>query len=312
MAEKNQVPKTPAQALEAEPKKSLFQRYGLLIAFIVLAIVLILPTPKGLSIAGQRMIAVLLFAVITWISEAVTYPVSATIIASLMMLGLGSAPALDGKGTFGYGKAISLTFAGISSSGAILVGAALFLAAAMMTTGLDKRIALGILSKVGSKTNRIVAGMIFIGFVLAFFVPSTTARVGCIVPIVLGIISAFGMKTNSRFAALLMIATVHAASIWNIGIKTAAAQNMVAIGFINKELNADITWLHWFITAAPYAAIMSVILYFICIKMLPPETKEVVGGDATVRKSMDELGPMKATEKKLVIISLASVVLLGN
>ncbi len=304
MAEMNQVTKTPAQALEAEPQKSLFQRYGLLLAFIVLAIVLILPTPKGLSIAGQRMIAVLLFAVITWISEAVTYPVSATIIASLMMLGLGSAPALDGKGTFGYGKAISLTFAGISSSGAILVGAALFLAAAMMSTGLDKRIALGILSKVGSKTNRIVAGMIFIGFVLAFFVPSTTARVGCIVPIVLGIISAFGMKTDSRFAALLMIATVHAASIWNIGIKTAAAQNMVAIGFINKELNSDITWLHWFISAAPYAAIMSVILYFICIKVLPPETEEVAGGDATVRKSMEELGPMKGTEKKLVVISI--------
>ena len=304
MAEMNQVTKTPAQALEAEPQKSLFQRYGLLLAFIVLAIVLILPTPKGLSIAGQRMIAVLLFADITWISEAVTYPVSATIIASLMMLGLGSAPALDGKGTFGYGKAISLTFAGISSSGAILVGAALFLAAAMMSTGLDKRIALGILSKVGSKTNRIVAGMIFIGFVLAFFVPSTTARVGCIVPIVLGIISAFGMKTDSRFAALLMIATVHAASIWNIGIKTAAAQNMVAIGFINKELNSDITWLHWFISAAPYAAIMSVILYFICIKVLPPETKEVAGGDATVRKSMEELGPMKGTEKKLVVISI--------
>ena len=304
MAEMNQVTKTPAQALEAEPQKSLFQRYGLLLAFIVLAIVLILPTPKGLSIAGQRMIAVLLFAVITWISEAVTYPVSATIIASLMMLGLGSAPALDGKGTFGYGKAISLTFAGISSSGAILVGAALFLAAAMMSTGLDKRIALGILSKVGSKTNRIVAGMIFIGFVLAFFVPSTTARVGCIVPIVLGIISAFGMKTDSRFAALLMIATVHAASIWNIGIKTAAAQNMVAIGFINKELNSDITWLHWFISAAPYAAIMSVILYFICIKVLPPETEEVAGGDATGRKSMEELGPMKGTEKKLVVISI--------
>jgi di/tricarboxylate transporter len=112
------------------------------------------------------------------------------------------------------------------------------------------------------------------------------------------------MKNNSRFAALLMIATVHAASIWNIGIKTAAAQNMVAIGFINKELNADITWLHWFITAAPYAAIMSIILYFLCMKMLPPETKEVAGGDEAVKKSMAELGPMKATEKKLVIISV--------
>ncbi len=305
MQKESQLPRTPAQALEAEPKKSWFQKYGLIIAFIVLALVLAAPTPAGLSVGGQRMIAILLFAVITWISEAVTYPVSATIIASMMLLALGSAPALDKPtGTIGYGKAISMTFGGISSGGAILVGAALFLAAAMMTTGLDKRIALGILSKVGSKTNRIVAGMIFIGFVLAFFVPSTTARVGCIVPIVLGIISAFGMKNNSRFAALLMIATVHAASIWNIGIKTAAAQNMVAIGFINKELNADITWLHWFITAAPYAVIMSIVLYFLCTKLLPPETQEVAGGDQAVAKEIKELGPMKMSEKKLVIISV--------
>jgi hypothetical protein len=54
MTDTSQIPKTPAQALEAEPQKSLFQKYGLLIAFIVLIIVLALPTPKGLSIAGQR------------------------------------------------------------------------------------------------------------------------------------------------------------------------------------------------------------------------------------------------------------------
>ena len=291
-----------------EPSKddeSLFKKYGLVIALAVMAIIMLLPTPSGLSVAGQRIIGVLVFAVITWITEAVTYPVSATIIASLMLLSLGTAPALDkSSGVIGFAKAVSMTFSGLSSSGTILVGAALFLAAAMMQTNLDKRIALGILSKVGSKTNRIVAGMMFVGFVLAFFVPSTTARVGCIVPIVLGIISAFGMKNNSRFAALLMIATIHAASIWNIGIKTAAAQNMVAIGFIEKQLNGTITWIHWFIAAAPYAFIMSICLYFVCMKMLPPETKEVAGGDAAVKKAIEELGPMKVSEKKLLIIAI--------
>ena len=197
-----------------------------------------------------------------------------------------------------------MTFSGISASGTVLVGAAMFLAAAMTNTGLDKRIALTILSKVGSKTNRIVAGMIFVGFVLAFFVPSTTARVGCIIPIVLGIIAAFNLPLQSRFSALLMVATIHAASIWNIGIKTAAAQNMVALGFIEKEFGASITWLHWFITAAPYAAIMSVILYFVCMKMLPAEISEVKGGDETVKKAMLEMGFMSPKEKKLLIISL--------
>ena len=284
---------------------SLSKRYGLLLAFLVMAGIFMLPTPADLTTAGHRMLGILVFAVIIWITETVTYPVSATIIATLMILCLGLSPNPQDPATLmGTSGALKTAFAGISASGTVLVGAALFLAAAMMHTGLDKRIALFVLSKVGAKTKRILAGMIFVGFVLAFFVPSTTARVGCIVPIVLGIIAAFKMERNSRFAALLMIATVHAASIWNIGIKTAAAQNMVALGFIDKQLGANITWGEWFLAAAPYAAIMSVILYFLCWKILPPEMTEVAGGDATVKEARKELGPMKNSEKKLMLISI--------
>ena len=38
-----------------------------------------------------------------------------------------------------------------------------------------------------------------------------------------------------------MITTAQAVSVWNVGVKTAAAQNMVAIGFIQKMLGHDIT-----------------------------------------------------------------------
>jgi Sodium:sulfate symporter transmembrane region. len=58
----------------------------------------------------------------------------------------------------------------------------------MTRTGLDKRIALLVLSKVGAKTNRVLMGVIMVGFLLSFLVPSTTARVSCMVPIVMGII----------------------------------------------------------------------------------------------------------------------------
>lgn len=287
-----------------EKKVSFFKRYGFVLAALVMVAVFLIPTPAGLTTAGHRMLGILLFAVVLWISEAVTYPTSASVIATLMLVCLGFSPSLtDPSKMMGTSAAVKTAFAGISSSGTVLVGAALFLAAAMMHTGLDKRIALFILSKVGARTNRVLAGMIFVGFILAFFVPSTTARVGCLVPIVIGIIEAFRMKKNSRLAALLMIATVHAASIWNIGIKTAAAQNMVAIGFIEKQLNAGITWFEWFQAAAPYAVIMSFVLYFVCMKVLPPEREEVEGGEAAVRQAMAEMGPMKTSEKKLLAIS---------
>ena len=80
-------------------------------------------------------------------------------------------------------------------------------------------------------------------------VPSTTARVACLVPITLGIIAAFGVNRRGAFAGMLMITTVQTASIWNVGIKTAAAQNMVAIGFIEKAFGRTITWLEWLIAA---------------------------------------------------------------
>ena len=69
------------------------------------------------------------------------------------------------------------------------------------------------------------------------------------------------------------------------------------------QMGSTVTWFEWFVAAAPYAAIMSVILYFVCMKVLPPEMMEVEGGDAAVRKAVKEMGPMTAPEKKLLAIS---------
>ena len=200
--------------------------------------------------------------------------------------------------------ALTLAFNGFANTALVLVASALFLAAAMTSTGLDKRIALNILARVGTETRNVVIGTILVGFVIAFLVPSTTARVACLVPITLGIISAFGVNRKSAFAGMLMITTVQTASIWNVGIKTAAAQNMVAIGFIEKAFGKTITWLDWLVAAAPFGILMSIALYFVMTLMMPPEIKSVPGGRDAIRKSLDDLGPMKLSEKKLLVISL--------
>jgi anion transporter len=238
-------------------------------------------------------------------TEAVSYPVSAVVITALMALMLGFAPQLaDPAKLIGTSRGLSMALGGFSNTSWALVGGALFLAAAMTRTGLDRRIALLVMSKVGAKTNRILIGVILIGFVLSFFVPSTTARVSCMVPIVMGVIIAFGVPLKSRFAGMLMIAVAQADSLWNVGIKTAAAQNMVAIGFIEKQLGVNISWLDWFIAAAPFSAIMSVVLYFVLMKMMPPEQQEIAGGQAAVEKELEALGPMRGEEKRLLAVSL--------
>ena len=67
----------------APASASLAKRLGLLGALVALLAVLALPTPAGLPVAGQTMLAILAFAVIVWMTEALEYSVSAVVIAAL-------------------------------------------------------------------------------------------------------------------------------------------------------------------------------------------------------------------------------------
>jgi solute carrier family 13 (sodium-dependent dicarboxylate transporter), member 2/3/5 len=296
-----------AGSVERPPLKGnwLLENWGLLLGAAALLIIILLPTPAGLPVAGQMMLAILAFAVIVWMTEAIDYAVSAIVIAALITFLLGLSPdAANPKALMGTSRALGLAFSGFSNTALALVAAALFLAAAMQVTGLDRRIALVILSRVGTETRHVIAGSILVGIVLSFLVPSTTARVSCLVPIMLGIITAFGMSKKSAFAGMLMITTTQTASIWNVGIKTAAAQNMVAVGFIEKTLGKTITWGEWLLAAAPFAILMTIALFFVMTRMMPAEVQDVPGGREAIRKQLAELGPMKAAEVKLLAISL--------
>ncbi|HUC62374.1 MAG TPA: DASS family sodium-coupled anion symporter [Alphaproteobacteria bacterium] len=288
-----------------QPVQHSVKSWGLGLAILVLVAILLLPHPAALPVAGQRMLAVFGFAVVLWVTEAVDYAISAVVIAGLMAVLLGLSPDIAKPGALmGTGSALSLAMSGFANTALTLVAAALMLAAAMTITGLDKRIALFILSKVGARTSHVVIGAILVSTALAFLVPSATARAAAVVPIMLGVIAAFGMQKGSRFAGLIMITTVQAVSIWNVGIKTAAAQNLVAIGFIQKILGHDITWIGWFAAAAPFSILLSIGLYFIMMRMMPPETEEIPGGQAAVKQALAELGPMTGKEKRLLAISL--------
>lgn len=275
------------------------------LAFVALIVITFLPNNGEIPIAGQRSLAILAFAVILWVTEAVSYPVSSAMIIAIIAVSLGLAPSLEDPAVqLGTGEALKLALGGFSNSAVALVAAALFLAAAMQATNLHKRLALWILSLVGTKTKAIVFGAILVSIVLAFFVPSATARAGAVVPILLGMVAAFGLPRESKLAALLVITSVQAVSIWNVGIKTAAAQNMVALGFINSEFGVDISWSQWFLYAAPFSIIMSIALFFIMITLIKPEADAIKGGKELILDQLKELGPLKAEEIRLIVISL--------
>ncbi|CAD2079521.1 membrane protein [Phocicoccus schoeneichii] len=291
-----------------------FKPIWVIVSFAVLIAINLIPAPDDLSVIGLRALSILAFAVIMWVTEAVKYPVSAVMIATLMIVLLGFSPVgelgetlgdadLSGSDMLGTSNALSLAFVGFSTSAVALVAAALFLASAMQITNLHKRMALYVLKVVGNKTNAIVLGTIMVSVILAFFVPSATARAGAVIPILIGMVAAFGLTKQSKLATLLVITAVQAVSIWNVGIKTAAAQNLVAIGFINEAMGQDVSWIEWFIYAAPWSILMSIVLYFTMTRLFKSETSEIEGGREMIQQEIEKLGPIKPSEIRLIIIA---------
>lgn len=283
---------------------------GVAIAIAVLAAAVMMPPLAGLPVAGQRAIGILLFAVVLWVTEAVDLTVSAFVIMALVILLIGTAPDMQNPATtIGIARARDWAIAGFANNAVALVGAALIFAAAVTATGLDRRIALATLSRVGTKPQGIFAGTLAVGIVLAFLVPSATARVSAVVPIVLGIIAAFGMERNSRLAALLMIGSAQICSVMNIGVLTAAAQNATAVGLIGRTIpGATISWLDWLIAAAPFWLIMAPVVFFVLWRFHTPEATVASGGAESVARSYQALGPMSGGEIRVLI---AGLLLLG-
>ena len=269
------APATTPQPSTAKMKLPL----GLVIAVLVMVGVLLLPLPADLPVAGHRMLAILAFAVVVWITEAVSYEASAIMITSLMAFLIGMAPTLqDPSKLYGTNAGITMALTGFSNAALALVAGALFIAAAMTHTGLDRRIALVTLSRIGTSTRRILLGAIAVTILLSLVVPSATARSACVVPIMMGVILAFGVDKRSNIAAGIMIVVAQGTSIWNVGIQTAAAQNLLTVGFMDKMLGERVNWLDWLIAGAPWAIIMSAVLLFVVLKMLPPESDSIPGG----------------------------------
>ena len=283
---------------------------GLWIAVAAVVVVELLPL-NGITVAGQHMLAILAFAVIVWITEVMDYTVSAILISALIIFLVGSAPDIANPDKIiGTDKALGWALAGFSNSAAILVAAATFIAVAMTVTGLDRRIALVVMSRLGASSGSVLIGAIVVTILLSLIVPSATARVACVVPIMMGVIAAFKVDGQSRFAASVMIVVAQATSVWNIGIQTAAAQNLLSKGYIDKILGPGhgITWVAWLLAGAPWAIIMSFVLYFVVRKIMPPEVENVAGGKQALREELNRLGPITPAQIRLLVISL---VLLG-
>ena len=291
-------------------KKTAAKPLHIVISLVLLAAFAFMPPLAGLSAAGQKVIGLMLFAVYVWVTEAVSYPLSAIAILFFLIIFLGFSPANGISGPLlGTTKAIPLAFSGFINPGWVLVAGGICMAEGVRFSGLDKRIALNILKIVGTEPKRIIAGIIIVGYVLAFIIPSIAARAATIIPISFGLITALKIDLKSTFARYLMLTTGLVSPIAGLMLLSAGAPNPLVVTFLDKVTHHHISWNEWFVYAGPFSIILGILLYLLVVKMNKFETAYVEKGKELIAQSLTELGPLTPREKRTAAILAIAILL---
>ena len=187
------------------------------------------------------------------------------------------------------------------------------IALAMEKWNLHKRIALQIISVIGTNTDRIVLGfMVATGFLSMWI--SNTATAMMMVPIGLAIIyqvsealkddpSIDTSKENFGFGKALMLGIAYSASLGGIGTLIGTPPNTLLAGTIKKTYGIDLSFAQWMLIGVPIAWIFILIAWIYLVKIAYPlKLKQLPGGQEVIRSQKKELGTASFEEKAVFVI----------
>jgi sodium-dependent dicarboxylate transporter 2/3/5 len=248
--------------------------------------------PFSLGPSANKVLAVAVWMITWWITEAI--PMPAVALMPLVLFPL-----------FGIAK---ISEAALPYANEVVF---LFMGGFMIGLGIEKwnlhrRIALSIVKLTGTGGNGIILGFILsTGFISMWL--SNTATAMMMYPIAASVISVvFAQQRDSvgarNFALCIMLAIAYASNFGGIGTIIGTPPNVAYVSFISKKFGYDIPFFSWMLVSLPVAILLLISLYFVLIRMFP--NRLVANGEMSnlIRDELKALGPMTAPEKRVLTI----------
>lgn len=265
---------------------------GFILAWVAFFLVLyVMPLPEGLSQAGKATLAVMVWATIMWVSEAIPVGISGILIPMLLVMTGAAAP---------FPKAAS----GFTTPVVFLCLAAFLFAAVMQAAGLDRRLAISLLHKAKTKTvNGVIWAMFGVNLLLSFIIPAANARAATLLPVVNGITDLFGDTPEERAGkkAIVIQTLVYGSMISGMAIMTAHLPNLILVGLFESELALRLSYIDWFTLQWPYLG-MFVITQWWVQHYFKTRGVGIAGGWQAVEKQRNELPKTSRSEWAILAI----------
>ncbi|PKL66508.1 MAG: anion transporter [Methanobacteriales archaeon HGW-Methanobacteriales-1] len=245
---------------------------------------------QGLSYPGHAAIALLVFAVILWASEA--YHLAVTSIVILFLQPIIGVATFD-KAILGFASPIIF----------LMIGG-FIIAEAIRKSGLAQRMTFWMLGKVGTSPDRGLFVSVFATGLLSAWIENVVAF-AMLLPIIKEVIPMMGAedpeKGKSNFAKAMVLGASYGSLAGGFSTPIGTAPNLMAYAYLH------IPFANWMAFGFPLAIAMLFVIWKLLGKIFPFEVKGISGGKDLVKSKLDDLGPISRNEKLSGIILLLTI-----
>jgi sodium-dependent dicarboxylate transporter 2/3/5 len=251
-------------------------RFASVVALTVL--VLLLPTPAGLSAVGKKAMAAFVFTAGIFALLPVPLPFAGLMVpVVLVLLGVAS-PAQ--------------AFENLSRPIIMLILGSLFIAEALRKHGVTRRLALTSIVASGGGVSRLLLGMMVIAGMLSMWMENT-ATAAVLIPVALTISSQVQDEDRSReILVLLVMGIAYAASIGGMATVTGSASNAVASSFLAEV--RPWTFIDWMRYGIPSFLLVFPLTWWALKRLVKVGVERL--DISRAREDLRNLGPIRGVE----------------
>jgi sodium-dependent dicarboxylate transporter 2/3/5 len=232
-----------------------------------------------------------------WLTEAV--PIAVTALLPLVLFPVLELMTMQEAATPYANEVIFLFMGGF------------FLARAMEKWGLHRRIALGIVARMGTSPSRVLLGFMAGTAFVSMWISNTSTAAMMLAPglAVAGMLRPTegpGSTGRYNFGVALMLGIAYASSIGGVGTLIGTPPNTLFAAAALELADVRVGFLQWMLVATPFAWIMLLLTWLVLIRVYPPEK---LRGDAAalLEEQRRSLGPMSRGERLVSVVFALAV-----
>lgn len=261
------------------------KRIGLWLGPGAALLMLLIGVPDGLSFSGWATAALMVWMAVWWATEPIPIPVTSLLpLVAIPLIGAGSAAQAS---------------AGYSSPIVMLLLGGFIIALGIERWGLHKRIALNIVSRVGSHPAALIFGFMIATALLSMWI-SNTATTLMMVPIAMSAAAALKDDTG-RFVTALLLGVCYAASIGGVATPIGTPTNLIVIQWLEQNTGTTIGYAQWMSFGVPALLLLVPVAWWVVTRQLP----KLADGASALREVLSQraaLGRVTPPEARAAIV----------